>query len=87
MVRHFTFRHGSAGHRAKSEARRYTWIRPILRPIVWVVGLLQFLPFVFDVPAYAMYALALWWLIFVAAVQFIIQVAAATKPSDDPEVP
>jgi hypothetical protein len=56
-------------------------------PIVWVVGLLQFLPFVFDVPAYAMYALALWWLIFVAAVQFIIQVAAATKPSDDPEVP
>ncbi len=65
------------------DKRRYRWIRPIMLPMQWIVALLQFAPLVFGIDPYAIYALALWWMMFAAAVQFIIQVAAATRPESD----
>ena len=62
--------------------RRYPWARRILLPIQWVVGLGQFLPLVTTIEPFTMYALALWWLVLVAAIQFIIQIAAASRKSD-----
>lgn len=65
------------------DKRRFRWIRPIMLPLQWTVAILQFTPLVFGFDAYAAYALALWWLMFAAVVQFIIQVAAATRPESD----
>jgi hypothetical protein len=51
----------------------------------WLVSLLQLAPLVSDVDAFAMYALALWWLIFAAAVQFVIQIASTIRPDQQSE--
>ena len=70
----------SLRRKSMQKRRRYKWIRPILMPLQWIVSLLQLMPLVSDVNPYAVYALALWWLIFSASVQFIIQVASAIRP-------
>lgn len=77
---------GSALRRkSMQKRRRYKWIRPILMPMQWLVSLLQLAPLVSDVDAFAMYALALWWLIFAAAVQFVIQIASTIRPDQQSE--
>jgi hypothetical protein len=48
-------------------------------PIQWGVGLLQIVPLIGAVDPYPIYALALWWLVFAGALQFIIQIAAASR--------
>jgi hypothetical protein len=59
--------------------RRYPWARRLLIPAQWAVGAAQLAPLLYHVDPYALYALALWMLVLISAVQFIIQIAFATR--------
>jgi hypothetical protein len=47
--------------------------------IQWAVGAVQLLPLLSNVSAVVAYTAAVWWLLCAAGVQFILQVATATK--------
>ena len=61
-----------------STAARYPLVRRIMMPLHWLVAAGQTLPLA-DVDPYAVYALALWWLITIALFQFVMQIASVTR--------
>ena len=65
--------------RKTTSRRRYPWLRRTLMPLLWVIAVMQMLPFIGAMDARAVYAVALWWLVAAAAVQFVMQIAAATR--------
>ncbi|MDH3644545.1 MAG: hypothetical protein OES38_20735 [Gammaproteobacteria bacterium] len=67
-----------AGRRGLTSRPRYPWVRLVLMPVHWTVVVVQLLPFLLVADPYATYALALWWLLMMAAIQFVMQIAAVT---------
>jgi len=64
--------------RKNAGTRRFPWVRRLLMPVLWAAASIQLTPLLFAVDAYAVYALALWWLVVMAVVQFVMQIAATS---------
>jgi len=62
---------------------RSIWLRRTLGFLQWLLVVALFLAVAGVLPPDALFATSLWWLVFVAVVQFFIQVVATVRASDD----